>query len=130
MNKDDFPMSLNIHPDRGFDGKFEIDFASSRLAVLATGLHWGWRNIMTLALMLGLPIYMDKPIFEPYFDLNKFKGIFYNTNQWEDLESILNSISLQEWSSIKKYNQNIYDSYLSPEAVAGYVIREIQKSIS
>lgn len=129
LNKDDFPVGSNIQPDKEFAGKFEVDFASSKLAVLATGFHWGWRNIMTLALMLGLPIYMDKPILESYFDLNEFRGIFYNINQWEELENILDSISPEEWNNIKKHNQRVYDKYLSPEAVGNYVIREIQKVI-
>jgi hypothetical protein len=95
--------------------------ASSRLAVFATGYHWGWRNIMTLALYWGLPIYMDQPLLEPYFNFSEFK-VFYNDDQWQSIERYLQEIDEPIWQRIKTHNQAVYDRYLLPEKVAQYVL--------
>ncbi|WP_210967745.1 hypothetical protein [Dolichospermum flos-aquae] len=117
--KEDFPViSHPIH------GNYEEMLAASRLGVFATGFHWGWRNIMTLTLFFGIPIYMDKPIFEPYFDFDEFQ-VFYNDGNWQSLESCLNQIDDDSWIKTKQHNQSVYDKYLAPEKVAEYFIKTI-----
>jgi len=117
--KEQFPLI-----SKSIKGNYEEMLAASRLGVFATGFHWGWRNIMTLALFFGIPIYMDKPVFEPYFDFNEFQ-VFYNTDNWQSLEATLNHINDDLWLKTKQHNQNLYDKYLSPEKVAEYFIHTI-----
>jgi hypothetical protein len=116
LTSEQFPLI-----SRPIAGNYEAMLAASRLAVFATGFHWGWRNIMTLALYWGLPIYMDQPLLEPYFDFNQFK-VFYNIDEWQSLESYLQDIDEALWHRIKAHNQAIYDRYLLPEKVAQYVL--------
>jgi len=101
---------------------YEKMLSESKLGVFATGFHWGWRNIMTFSLLIGIPIIMDKPIFEPYFDFNQFK-LFYNEDgEWGAIKPLLDQITPECWRSIKKHNQFVYDQYLAPETVARYLI--------
>ncbi|WP_183563778.1 hypothetical protein [Mucilaginibacter sp. SP1R1] len=104
---------------------YEKMLSESRLAIFAAGFHWGWRNIMTLALFCGLPILTDKPIFDPYFPLTEFKLFFNSYTNWETIEPLLNDINADEWNNIKLYNQKIYDKYLSPLSVANYFLKTI-----
>jgi len=134
---------LNWHPPYIYDGSvnlktdsrnfpmcsgeiitnYEKMLSESKLGIFATGFHWGWRNVVTFALCVGIPVYMDKPIFEPYFDFDKFR-IFYNEDgEWDDIQSTLTKITPELWEKIKAHNQFIYDQYLAPEAVARYLIR-------
>ena len=118
-----FPMVSNP-----INGDYEQKLASSRLGVFATGFHFGWRNIVMLALMAGIPVYSDEIILEPYFDLNLFK-IFYNKGNFEDLSNLLNSITEEEWLKIKKHNQAVFDEYMHPLKVAEYFMKTISESI-
>jgi hypothetical protein len=103
-------------------GDYETMLASSRLAVFATGFHWGWRSIMSLALMIGLPVYMDRPILEPWFSLDAFTILWNGDGDWSALEKNLASVTESEWGRIKKHNQAQYDTVMKPERVAEYVI--------
>ncbi len=116
LDRDEFPMTTGPVYD------FEEMLASSRLGVFATGLHWGWRNVMTLALMVGLPVYSDRLIVEPWFDINGFHIHWNETADWVGLERILTSISRHDWQRIKLENQVAYDQVMSPEAVAQYFV--------
>jgi hypothetical protein len=116
LNREEFPVQTNPIDD------YEIMLASSRLAVLATGFHWGWRSIMSLALMIGLPVYMDRVVLEPWFDLNEFNILWNSDGSWCDTEKHLASVNESEWARIKKHNQSQYDNVMSPERVAEHVI--------
>jgi hypothetical protein len=113
----EFPIQTNPIDD------YETMLASSRLAVLAAGCHWGWRSIMSLALILGLPVYMDRAVLEPWFSLNEFE-ILWNSDggDWRDLEKHLAAMSETEWKRAKKHNQTHYDAVMKPESVAEYAI--------
>ena len=112
----EFPLETNAV------GDYETMLASSRLAVLATGFHWGWRSVMSLALMIGLPVYMDRPVLEPWFSLNDFYFLWNSNGDWSDIEKHLAFVTDSVWERIKMHNQNYYDSVMNPECVAEYVI--------
>jgi hypothetical protein len=116
LDPTEFPLETNAVED------YETMLASSRLAVLATGLHWGWRSIMSLALMIGLPVYMDRAILEPWFSLNAFTILWNDDGDWSGLEKHLALVTESEWKRIKKHNQAEYDAVMKPERVAEYVI--------
>jgi len=125
--KSPFPESdFPIESETPFSGNYEEMLASSKLAVFATGFHWGWRNIMTLAFMVGLPVYMDRLLLEPYFDMKEFKW-FENSDQWESLERNLKAIDEQQWLEIKQHNQQVYDRWMAPEAVGRYFIETVKE---
>jgi hypothetical protein len=101
---------------------YEQMLSQSRLAVFACGFHWGWRNIMMLALRTGIPVLTDRLLTEPYFDMTEFHLYQQEDHQWHSIEPTLDSIDPNGWEKIKKHNQGVYDKYMSPEAVANYFI--------
>lgn len=103
--------------------KYETMLASSRLGVFATGFHWGWRNVMMLALMIGLPVYSDRLILQPWFDMSGFEIWWNDSNNWPYLPDLLSQIDNAAWGRIRTHNQSFYDSVMAPEQVARYVIR-------
>lgn len=107
-----------------FPDSYEEMITSSRLAVFPTGKHWGWRAITFLSLMSGGPIFMDKPIFEPYFPLQDFK-LFFSEKEWMDTGDIIDKISDKDWVDIRKHNQDAFDKYLSPLSVGNYLYDKI-----
>lgn len=119
LDSSHFPMVSSI-----VGNDYELKLASSRLGVFATGFHFGWRNIMFFALMIGIPVYSDEIILEPYFNLKEFK-IFWNKNQFENLEEIIKSISVNDLENIKKQNQINFDKYMSPLACAKYFVASL-----
>ena len=123
INSSEFPIVSNP-----INGNYEQKLVSSRLGVFASGFHFGWRNIVMVALMAGIPIYSDEIILEPYFDWNLFK-IFYNKGNFEDLPNLLSSINEEEWLDIKKHNQEVFDRYMHPIKVAEYFIKTISQSV-
>ncbi len=53
--------------------------------------------------------------------------IFYNRNEWTDLESILQRIDAERWLDIRDHNQKVFDKYLAPLPVARYICQTIEK---
>lgn len=102
---------------------YETMLSKSRLGVFACGFHWGWRNIMILALMVGIPVLTDRLLTEAYFDLNEFDFYQQEDHHWESIEKTLNSIDESKWEAIKKHNQSVYDQRMAPIAVANYFIK-------
>lgn len=107
-----------------FHKNYEQLLSESRLNVFACGKHWGWRQICFVALLSGNPIFMDKPLFSPYFSFDDFT-INYTGDQWQELPDLLDSLDQTTWSQIKRKNQKIFDQYLAPDAVANYMINLI-----
>jgi hypothetical protein len=123
LNPEEFPILT-----RPITGNYEQMMASSRLAVFATGYHWGWRNIMTLALYWGLPVLMDEPVFEPYFEMKEFRYFTHRTGEWKEIGQILETTLEQEWQKIKIENQATYDRLMRPEKVAAYVLKTLHET--
>lgn len=112
----DFPVETGRVDD------YETMLASSRLAVFATGFHWGWRNVMTLALMWGLPIYADRLLLEPWFDMRRFEISWNDEAEWPGVAANLATIGDVERARIKTRNQAAFDEFLAPEKVAEYFV--------
>jgi hypothetical protein len=118
-----FPLSAADFPvETGNVAEYETMLASSRLAVFATGFHWGWRSIMALALMSGLPIHADRLLLEPWFDMDRF-GIDWNDEtEWPGVGDRLAAITDADRARIKVRNQIAFDELLAPERVAQYFL--------
>ncbi len=112
-----------------FQGGFERLFAASRLNVLACGKHWGWRQLGYIALLCGTPILMDKPLFTPYFSFDEF-AVLYTKDQWQELPDVLASLDETAWWRVKTENQEVFDRYLAPDAVARYMLDVIKKQFA
>jgi hypothetical protein len=120
ISPSDFPLQTNsIHEP------YELMLSKSRLAVYACGFHWGWRNIMMLALRTGIPVVTDRLLTEAYFDMKEFKIFEQEDHQWAGLESFLADLDEGKWEEYKKHNQAVYDKYMSPERVASYFLKEV-----
>lgn len=113
----DFPL------ESGVVGDYEAMLAASRIAVFATGFHWGWRNIMTLSLMWGLPIHADRLLLEPWFDMARFEIGWNDDSSWSNVAAALDAVTDAERLRIKARNQAAFDDLLAPEKVAEYFIR-------
>ena len=96
--------------------------ASSRLGIFATGFHWGWRNIMTLAMLFGIPVLTDRPLLQPWFDLEQLDLTFNDNQDWSCIANSLGRISEENWRSRRERNARLYDLFMAPEAVASYMI--------
>lgn len=116
MEHSEFPVSTQPIVN------YEHMLASSRLAVFATGFHWGWRSIMMLALLFGLPVHADRLILEPWFDMGRFAISWNDSFDWQDLETKLDAITLETWNNVKAHNQRIYDEVMAPDRVAEYFV--------
>ena len=112
----DFPMKVGHIED------YEKMLAASRLGIFATGFHWGWRSIMALALYLGIPVLCDRLILEPHFDLRAFDIIENNDIKWGGVEKLLADIDDTSWYARRKRNQAQFDQFMSPIALASYII--------
>jgi hypothetical protein len=117
QNKAGFPMSTS-----SLNGSYEHMLSQSRLAVFACGFHWGWRNIMMLALMTGIPVLTDRLLTEPYFDMSEFHIFQKEDHSWSSIENNLVAIDKPGWDKIKLHNQSVYDKYMSPGAVGRYFL--------
>lgn len=113
-----FPMATGAIND------YETMLAGSRLGVFATGFHWGWRSIMSLAMMVGIPVLADRPLLEPWFNLSELDVTFNDMASWDSVASTLLTIPESGWRCRKTRNAVAYDEVMSPEAVARYFIRE------
>ena len=118
-----FPLDREEFPiETGRIGNYEAMLAASRLAVFATGFHWGWRNIMTLALMWGLPVLSDRLLLQPWFDMKHFEISWNDYADWDTLKATIEMTTDEERTRIKAKNQRAFDAFLSPEKVAEYFI--------
>jgi hypothetical protein len=120
LSPKDFPIIVGEITDN-----YEAMLSKSKLGVFSIGFHWGWRNIMTLAMFFGIPILADKPLLEPYFDFDEFKLFYNESHEWITIKTLLDSITPDKWYAMKVSNQKVYDQYLSPVAVAQYFITTI-----
>ena len=116
LDRTPFPLTT------GHINDYERMLASSRLAIFATGFHWGWRNIMMVALLFGLPVWTDRLLLEPWFDMSMFEIRWNDTEDWHGLEEHLNAITEDDWQRIRVHNQRAYDKVMAPEKVAQYFI--------
>ena len=80
---------------------------------------------MMFSLMAGVPVVTDRLLTEPYFDMNEFKMWQIEDHKWNNLEEYLFNIDESSWGKLKTHNQQVYDKYLSPEAVGNYFVNTV-----
>jgi len=119
------PLSFPMKVGGGVIGNYEQMLASSRLGVFATGFHWGCRNIVTLTWFLGLPVYMDPPVFESIYDFQTFDTHYNRSGDWRELEENLCKVSTNGKKSAKKEMQATFDRIASPEAAANHILSTV-----
>lgn len=117
LDESNFPMVTGL----GIDG-YELMLAQSRLATFATGFHYGWRNILTLCLMIGVPVMADRIILEPWFGLEGFE-IFWNDDaDWSGVASTLDRLDVEKRARIAAKNTAAFDEVMRPSDVGRYVL--------
>ncbi len=121
-NRSQFPMVTGEEIN-----EYELMLSQSKLGVFATGFHWGWRNIMTLALFIGVPVIIDTPVLEPYFDINEFSLLYNSSADWDNLAEHLDSIDNAKWPQVKQQNQKVFDTRMSPRVTATYLIDTVNQ---
>lgn len=106
---------------------YELMLSQSKLGVFATGFHWGWRNIMTLALFIGIPVIIDTPVLESYFDIGEFSLLYNSSANWDTIDEHLSSIDNTKWLRVKQQNQKVFDTRMSPRVTATYLIDTVKQ---
>ena len=101
---------------------YEKTIAQSRMATFATGFHFGWRNIMTLCLMIGVPILSDRIILEPWFGLDRFQIAWNDDAEWSSIEKNLRATTDGARKAVRVHNTRTFDEVMTPESTATYVI--------
>lgn len=101
---------------------YEKMLAASRLAVFATGFHWGCRNIQTLAWFLGMHVYSDPLSFEVPGGVDKLQVSWNTDGSWHDMRSILQAVHSDGESSARKARAAAFDENCAPEVVAKRVL--------
>lgn len=124
LPKNNFPLQTGAPISN-----YEALLASSRLAVFATGFHYGWRNIMTLALMIGIPVLADRLLLEPYFDMGEFDILWNDDGDWSSLVEALRNVTEETRRGIATSNLAIFDRYMAPEACSRFIISTAQNKI-
>jgi hypothetical protein len=119
----DFPRIIGQITD------YEEMLASSRLGIFATGFHWGWRSIMTLTMLFGIPVLTDRLLLQPWFDLKQFDLTFNDADDWSCIADTLKNISAENWHSRRQRNARMYDTFMAPEAVASYVMDTVRRHL-
>ena len=105
-----FPMLVG----GGVGPGYETALAASRVGVFATGFHYGWRNIVTLAWTIGLPVLSD-PI--PYrFPFDHRPLLSETDGDWGDLEAWLRPLATPDAAARRRRLQH-FDAVCSPLAV-------------
>jgi hypothetical protein len=93
--------------------------AESRVGVFNTGFHYGWRKIVTLAMMCGLPLYCGPFHIHLRQDLTNYRHVFNKAGDWEDLNRVLSDHQDDDrLATAKEVNRRFFDENLTPEAVA------------
>jgi hypothetical protein len=119
IDKEEFPLEAGSIQD------YEHMLAGSRLGVFATGFHYGWRNIVTLAMMLGLPIYCDPFLIEHSADHKAYTFFFNQSGDWSGLGDLLRRFrDDSRLAETKRQNQLYFDTNLAPERVARAMLDE------
>ena len=105
-----FPMLVG----GGVGPGYETALAASRVGVFATGFHYGWRNIVTLAWAIGLPVLCDPIPYRFPFDHRPLLGA--TDGDWNDLEARLRPLATPDPAARQRRLEH-FDAVCSPLAV-------------
>ena len=120
---DHFPMQVG----NAIDGNYEQLLAASRLGIFATGFHYGWRNIVTLAWALGLQTLQDPFTYRFLFDPAPFH-LPLGPDGWNSLARHLDQ-ARSESPAERSMRWNHFDQVASPERVAVAVVDQLTSEL-
>lgn len=117
----DFPMKCG----GGVTGNYEEILAASRIGVFSTGFHWGCRNIVTLAWLLGLKVLSDPFVHESWFDFKELETEFTtHSGDWSEIDALLGRFSRSDAVEAKPRIQASYDRLMGPLVCARKIIEK------
>ena len=105
-----FPMLVG----GGVGPGYETALAASRVGVFDTGFRYGWRNIVTLAWAIGLPVLCDPIPYRFPFDHRPLLGA--TDGDWNDLEARLRPLATPDPAARQRRLEH-FDAVCSPLAV-------------
>ncbi len=114
-----FPMQVG----EPISGNYEQLLSASRLGVFATGFHYGWRSIVTLAWALGLQTLQDSFNYRFLFDAAPFYQSLGPAG-WNGLASRLDQARVAPRTE-RRCRWNRFDQEASAECVAAKVLDQI-----
>ena len=113
----DFPMMTG----GGVSENYEEMLAKSRLGVFSTGFHYGCRNIVSLAWLLGLKTVSDPFSYEAIYDFADFNPVIHRSGDWRELEDALLGSHSEDLAS-RQRRQNAFDAVGLPEHAARHIV--------
>jgi len=108
------PAAFPLVVGGGVGPGYEMALAASRVGVFATGFHYGWRNIVTLAWAIGLPVLCDP--FPYRFPFDHRPLLTWTGGDWSDLEDRLRPLVIPDAAARQRRLQH-FDAVCSPLAV-------------
>lgn len=108
------PAAFPLVVGGGVGPTYETALAASRVGVFATGFHYGWRNIVTLAWAIGLPVLCDPFAYRFPFDHRPL--VTWTGGDWSDLEARLRPLVSPDPAARQRRLQH-FDAVCSPLAV-------------
>lgn len=115
----DYPMQVG----EPIQGDYERLLAATRIGIFATGFHYGWRNIVTLAWAMGLKTLQDPFTYRFLFDASPFYQTLA-TGSWSEIDYALNQ-AREEPAMERQKRCQLFDQIASPERIAHQVVEEI-----
>ncbi len=119
----EFPMQVG----EPIAGNYEQLLAASRLGVFATGFHYGWRSIVTLAWALGLKTLQDPFTYTFLFDAAPFHQPL-GMEGWAGLPGALDQ-ARQEVPEERQMRWEIFDQVASTQRIAAQVVDQLSTEL-
>lgn len=118
----DFPM---VSGTRDIEA-YEEELASSRLGAFTTGFHYGCRNIMTLAMFLGIRIISDPLRFKAIYS---FEDFYTPCNLHGDTGALREQLVLAQTETVEDRvkRQQKFDQVALPHHGSTYILEEVER---
>jgi hypothetical protein len=117
----DFPMIAG----GPVSGDYEEMLARSRLAVFATGFHYGCRNIVSLAWLLGIRTLTDPFSNEAIYDFEKTGVTLHQSGDWREIRVELEKARMEPVEA-RIARQRTFDEIGSPELAARWIVASLE----
>ncbi|MCP9849776.1 hypothetical protein [Cyanobium sp. Morenito 9A2] len=120
----DFPMQVG----EPIGENYEQLLAQSRLGAFATGFHYGWRSIVTLAWALGLKTLQDPFTYTFLYDPAPFQQRL-GPEGWQGLSAALDGARMEDCTERKRRWEH-FDHVAAPERLAAIIVETTLKELS
>ena len=115
------PKKFPMVAGGGVQGNYEEMLAMSRLGVFSTGFHYGCRNILTLAWLLGMKTLSDPFSYEAIYGFKDLDPFIHRSGDWSELGNALEMAATENLES-RRRRQKAFDAVALPEHGARHIV--------